>query len=110
MALGQARFAHINANLSDKLSQKKCLIAVHRGSWGGNITQNTIGAYKAAFQMGADMVESDVNSTTDGVLYSFHDGHEPDVFGVDKCIKQMSSQEHRITATTTTSTNRASIW
>ena len=50
MALGQARFAHINANLSDKLSQKKCLIAVHRGSWGGNITQNTIGAYKAAFQ------------------------------------------------------------
>ena len=93
MALGQARFAHINANLSDKLSQKKCLIAVHRGSWGGNITQNTIGAYKAAFQMGADMVESDVNSTTDGVLYSFHDGHEPDVFGVDKCIKQMSSQE-----------------
>ena len=68
MALGQARYAQINTPLSQKLAQKKCLIAVHRGSWGGNITQNTIGAYAAALQMGADMVESDVNATTDGVV------------------------------------------
>ena len=38
MALGQARYAQINTPLSQKLAQKKCLIAVHRGSWGGNIT------------------------------------------------------------------------
>ena len=68
MALGQARYAQINTPLSQKLAQKKCLIAVHRGSWGGNITQNTIGAYAAALQMGADMVESGVNATTDGVV------------------------------------------
>ena len=93
MALGQARYAQINTPMSQKLAQKKCLIAVHRGSWGGNITQNTIGAYAAALQMGADMVESDVNATTDGVLYSFHDGNEKRVFGVDKGIREMDSKE-----------------
>lgn len=43
--------------------------------------------------MGADMVESDVNATKDGVLYSFHDGNEKRVFGVDKSIRDMDSAE-----------------
>ena len=93
MALGQMRYAQINTPLSQKLAQKKCLIAAHRGSWGGNITQNTVGAYKAALQMGADIVETDINATTDGVLYSFHDGNEQRVFGVEKSIRQMDSKE-----------------
>ena len=93
MALGQMRYAQINTPLSQKLTQKKCLIAAHRGSWGGNITQNTVGAYKAALQMGADIVETDVTATTDGVLYSFHDGNEQRVFGVEKSIRQMDSKE-----------------
>ena len=93
MALGQMRYAQINTPLSQKLAQKKCLIAAHRGSWGGNIAQNTVGAYKAALQMGADIVETDVNATTDGVLYSFHDGNEQRVFGVEKSIRQMDSKE-----------------
>lgn len=93
MALGQMRYAQINTPLSQKLTQKKCLIAAHRGSWGGNITQNTVGAYKAALQMGADIVETDVTATTDGVLYSFHDGNEKRVFGVEKSIRQMDSKE-----------------
>lgn len=87
------RYAQINTPLSQKLAQKKCLIAEHRGSWGGNIAQNTVGAYKAALQMGADIVETDVNATTDGVLYSFHDGNEQRVFGVEKSIRQMDSKE-----------------
>ena len=87
------RYAQINTPLSQKLTQKKCLIAAHRGSWGGNITQNTVGAYKATLQMGADIVETDVNATTDGVLYSFHDGNEQRVFGVEKSIRQMDSKE-----------------
>lgn len=93
MIFGQERFAKTNALLSRLVEQKKHLIAVHRGSWGGNICQNTVGAYIAAVSMGADMVEADVNSSTDGVLYSFHDGHEPDVFGVTKSIKTMDSAE-----------------
>lgn len=90
---GQERYAAINRVLSEQIARKKHLIAVHRGSWGGNIIQNTVEAYIAAIKMGADMVESDVNSSTDGVLYSFHDGHEPDVFGVSKSIKTMDSAE-----------------
>ena len=43
--------------------------------------------------MGADMVECDINRTVDGVLYSFHDGYEPDLFRVQKSIKQMTSAE-----------------
>lgn len=93
MKLGQERFSENNQLLGQLLDEKKCLIAVHRGSWGGNIIQNTVGAYIASFRMGADMVEADVNSSTDGILYCFHDNHEKDVFGVDKLIKTMDSQE-----------------
>jgi len=90
---GKTEFSDINALLNRNIEEKKHLIAVHRGSWGGNIIQNTVEAYIAAIKMGADMVESDVNASTDGVLYSFHDGHEPDVFGVSKSIKTMDSAE-----------------
>ncbi len=91
--LGQERFTQYNALLSSKLEEKKHLIAVHRGSWGGNIIQNTVSAYIAAIKMGADMVESDVNRSTDGVFYSFHDGNEPNLWGVESSIKKMSSAE-----------------
>lgn len=93
MILGQKRYAPINEHLSQILEQKKHLIAAHRGSWGGNIIQNSIPSYDIALKMGADMVETDVNSSTDGVLYSFHDGNEKNVLGVDKCIKELSSEE-----------------
>lgn len=90
---GKQEYAEINALLNSKAEEKKHLIAVHRGSYTGNITQNTIPAYIAAIKMGADMVEGDINSTTDDILYVFHDGHEPDVFGVEKNIKTMTSEE-----------------
>lgn len=90
---GKQEYAEINALLNRKAEEKKHLIAVHRGSYTGNITQNTIPAYIAAIKMGADMVEGDINSTTDDILYVFHDGHEPDVFGVEKNVKTMSSEE-----------------
>lgn len=93
MAFGQKCYEANNALLNSKLEEKKHLIAVHRGSWTGNIIQNTIPAYICAFKMGADMVECDVNRTVDGVLYSFHDGYEPDIFRVEKSIKQMTSAE-----------------
>ena len=90
---GKPQYAEINALLNKKYAEKKHLIAVHRGSYTGNSTQNTIPAYIAAIRMGADMVEGDINSTTDDILYVFHDGHEPDVFGVEKHVKTMSYEE-----------------
>lgn len=93
MTFGQVCYGANNELLNRKLAEKKHLIAVHRGSWTGNIIQNTIPAYTCAFKMGADMVECDINRTVDGVLYSFHDGYEPDLFRVQKSIKQMTSAE-----------------
>lgn len=93
MRFGQECYASNNALLNAKLEEKKHLIAVHRGSWAGNIIQSTVPAFICSFKMGADMVECDVNRTTDGVLYSFHDGWEHDLLRSDKSIKKMSSAE-----------------
>ena len=90
---GKKEYAHINALLNQKLEEKKHLIAVHRGTWHGNIIQNTIPAYIAAIKMGADMVECDLEISTDGKLFSFHGHHEPDVLGTTKPITMMSSSE-----------------
>ena len=93
MKFGQECYAANNALLNSKLEEKKHLIAVHRGSWAGNIIQSTIPAFICAFKMGADMVECDVNRTVDGVLYSFHDGWEADLLRAPKSIKTMTSAE-----------------
>ena len=93
MQFGQSCFAKQNELLNRKLAEKKHLITVHRGSWAGNIIQSTVPAYACAFKMGADMVEGDVNRTTDGTLFVFHDGYEQDIFGAEKSIKQMTSVE-----------------
>lgn len=93
MSFGKDCYSDINSLLNKKIEEKKHLIAVHRGSWTGNIIQNTIPAYTCAFKMGADLVECDVNRTTDGVLFSFHDGYEHFIFKVDKSIKEMTSEE-----------------
>ena len=90
---GKKEYAHINALLNQKIEEKKHLIAVHRGTWHGNIIQNTIPAYKIALKMGADMVECDLEISTDGKLFSFHGHHEPDVLGTTKPITMMSSAE-----------------
>lgn len=89
---GKAKYQEINRLLNERLEEKKTLIAVHRGSSGGNIIQNTIPAYQNALNMGADMFEMDVNSSTDGVLYTFHDGTENINFHTTQNIKTMSSQ------------------
>lgn len=74
--IGKEQYQEINRLLNDRLAEKGVLTAVHRGSWGGNIIENTIPAYEAAMDMGADMVECDLTLSTDGVLYAFHDGGE----------------------------------
>lgn len=90
---GKQEYAHINALLNQKIEEKKHLIAVHRGSWHGNIIQNTVPAYIAAIKMGADMVECDLEISTDGKLFSFHGHHEVDVLGTTKPITMMSATE-----------------
>ena len=91
---GQERFRETNAALNAAFAEKKVLVAAHRGSWGGNILQNTRAAYTAALRLGADMVESDTSATSDGVVYSFHNGYERLVLGVEgKDISEMTSAQ-----------------
>ena len=90
---GQKRFSEINALMIKKLEEKKPVIAVHRGVWGGNIIENTIPSFRAALAQGGDMFECDLAMSTDGDLYCFHDGYEMRLFGKQENIKTMSSAE-----------------
>lgn len=50
----------------------KMLVAAHRGD-SYNHAENTMDAFRAAIQAGADMIETDVHLTRDGVLVLIHD-------------------------------------
>lgn len=90
---GKEQYREINANLNRQIEEKKVLISVHRGAWGGNIIQNTIPAFQIARDMGGDIFELDLSLSTDGVLYVFHDGTEPGNLSCDKNLNTLSSQE-----------------
>lgn len=91
--VGQERFQDINKVLNARLAEKKVLIAVHRGSWGGSIIENTIPAYMASLQQGADMFECDLVKSIDGQLYAIHDTYERRLLKKMKNIKMMSSKQ-----------------
>lgn len=54
------------------------LVIAHRGASGAHPPGNTIEAFRAARQLGADWVELDVRPTADGQLVVHHDHHLPD--------------------------------
>lgn len=82
-----------NEYLHSQLQEKKVLLAAHRGTCGGNIIQNTIGAYENALLHGADIIEVDVIRSTDGKFFAFHNGQEKGVFGEKLDIRTLSSEE-----------------
>lgn len=88
---GKECYKEINQNLNKKFEEKKALVAVHRGAWGGNIVENTIPSCRLCLEMGGDVFECDVVSSTDGVLYAFHDGTEMRNLSRSENIKTMSS-------------------
>lgn len=62
--------------LSEAREHKGILIAAHRGMVAGNIPHNTIPAFEAALNQGADILETDVTLSGDGVMFIFHPGKE----------------------------------
>lgn len=84
MPFGQKRFEENNELLNKKFDEKQVLICAHRGSWHGNVIQNTTIAYKAALMQGADIVETDTTATRDNVVFSLHDGVEGRLFGAPR--------------------------
>lgn len=91
--VGKKEYAQINQLLNARLEQKKVLIAVHRGAWGGNVIENTIPSFELALGMGADMFECDLAKSTDGELFCFHDGYEQRLLNQSENIQKMSSAQ-----------------
>ncbi|MFQ5980639.1 MAG: glycerophosphodiester phosphodiesterase [Candidatus Heimdallarchaeota archaeon] len=68
-------------------------IYAHRGyRQGGHLPENTIPAFAAAVQQGADGVEFDVQLSKDGKAVIFHDNSLHKV-GIPKLLHDMSSDE-----------------
>jgi len=86
-------FINIKQNIWQKKEKNKILISAHKGTFGGNIIQNTIPAYENALKHDADIIEVDVIMSTDGDFYTFHDGSEKAFIGVDKDIRTMTTKE-----------------
>ncbi|MBQ8082259.1 MAG: glycerophosphodiester phosphodiesterase family protein [Clostridia bacterium] len=95
MPFGQSRYADINALLNQKFAEKQVLICAHRGSWHGNVIQNTPLAYKAALMQGADIVETDTTVSVDGEVFSIHDGVEPRLFGWNRNSRKLLAEQLR---------------
>ena len=71
----------------------RVMIAAHRGVSGGNIPCNTISAFDAAINQGADIIELDAACSRDGKLFVFHPGMEPAHLCSDKYIRDMTADE-----------------
>ncbi|OON99030.1 MAG: hypothetical protein ATN35_02525 [Epulopiscium sp. Nele67-Bin004] len=81
-----------STKIKQRLKARNTLIATHRGSYGGNIIQNSLAAYKAALKQYTDVIELDVAMSQDDVLYCFHTNVEQSI-GFDKKISEMTSTE-----------------
>ena len=63
----------------------------HRGLWGEGIIENSLSAYKNAVEKGY-AIEIDLYTSTDGVLFSFHDLSLKRMTGVDGNITDFDSE------------------
>ena len=64
----------------------------HRGGT-SEAPENTLRAFKSAHELGFLYLETDVHSSTDGVLFAFHDNDLNRTCGVDKRIEELHSRE-----------------
>lgn len=83
----------LKQRLVNALNAKHPLVAVHRGSPGGCIVENTALAVRAALAEGADIVEIDLIQSTDGDFFVFHNGYEKLYFDLDRDIRTLSTKE-----------------
>lgn len=64
---------------------------MHRGTGLGAIVENTTPAVIAAARSGGDLIEIDVVRSRDGVYFVFHDGKEPDHFGIEANLQTLTA-------------------
>ncbi|MDN3549540.1 glycerophosphodiester phosphodiesterase family protein [Mucilaginibacter aquaedulcis] len=54
-------------------NDKHVMVTAHRGDW-RDAPENSLEAYKRAIELGVDVIEIDLNKTSDGVIVIMHDG------------------------------------
>ncbi len=64
----------------------------HRGLWNETFPENSLSAYKNAVQNGYP-IEMDIQMSSDGKLFCFHDDNVKRMTGVDKDIRTMTAKE-----------------
>ncbi len=75
--------------------RKGVLLMAHRGNCTSHLVDNTLPALEYALQSGADVLEMDLFSSTDGELFLFHTGLEREFLREDADVTSMSSAEVR---------------
>ena len=80
-------------NLLKAAKEKKVLLVAHRGVCGGNIPCNSLQAFRAAINQGADIVELDVDRSADGELFIQHPGMERVHLRIPASIRNYNSAE-----------------
>jgi glycerophosphoryl diester phosphodiesterase len=71
------------------------MIAIaHRGDW-SSAPENTLAAFEAAEEAGADMIELDVRLTADGAVAVVHDPTLERIWGVARPVAQVTREELR---------------
>jgi len=76
-------------SLKDFVTNNKYLLVAHRGS-SGVAPENTLIAYQKAIEEGSDMIEMDVQVTSDNQLVTYHD-YIP--YGFNKGINNLTYEE-----------------
>jgi glycerophosphoryl diester phosphodiesterase len=86
------------ANSQPKLSTiNSPLIIAHRGA-SHDAPENTLAAFRLAWEQGADAIETDLRLTADGEIVAFHDADGHRIFGDSRRICDLTRTELRALA------------
>lgn len=69
------------------------LVVAHRGTTLGSFPDNTLRSAIGALRSGADVIETDVVRSADGVYFLFHTGYEQKLFGERCDVREMTADE-----------------
>lgn len=75
------------------LSPAEFRVFAHRGSSEAGAAENTIEAFRFAFDQGVGYIETDVQATRDGVAVLFHDSDLRRLTGINKPVNQFTLDE-----------------
>lgn len=83
---------HKRPNFSQLIRDRKFLAFAHRGA-NQLAPENTHAAFQIAHELGYRIIETDVQSSSDGVLYCFHDDHLQCTTGDPRKFENVHSQD-----------------